>query len=71
MSISQSLQKDIWLAKKSRRCIDKYGGHDYVGAKPFQRSGIWRVKCRRCRQDLIIIESELANYGWRPTVKWD
>jgi len=60
MTISESLRKDLMKAKKALRCEEKYGGH--VLGKPFIRVGIWRRKCKRCRQDFVMGSFEAQQY---------
>ena len=70
LGISKSLQKDLWLNKRARKCLEN-GGHYY--GKPFLRySSIRRFnkrlgkvivirntqekqKCSKCKQERIYI----------------
>ena len=58
--ISKSLQDDLYLAKQLERCRNQ-GGCIY--GRPFIRGRFYKTKCKRCRQEIVLIESELEKYG--------
>jgi len=59
--ISRSLQRDLDLANKSLRC-KRTGGHKY--GKAFRRGRFLKVKCKRCKQEIVVIEDELDERGY-------
>lgn len=57
--ISRNLQQEIQRGNKQRRLCR----NNHIYGKPFIRGRFYKVKCKKCQREDIIIKSELEKYG--------